>query len=128
MFDQAMGYNPNHPHHVATPPAKVVDKPWGREIWFADEDRYAGKMLMVRAGERLSLQLHERKKETLMVLTGQVSVQLGDSRFSALPFTRFTIEPRTVHRFTAEQDSILLEVSTPDLDDVVRLQDDYKRG
>lgn len=107
---------------------KVVPKPWGREVWYADESRYAGKVLAVNAGHRLSLQLHERKMETLMVLSGEVEVRLGDDVVTGLPGMAFTIKPGTVHRFTACTDSILLEVSTPDLEDVVRLEDDYARG
>lgn len=123
-----MRYSPEGPHHAATPPSKVVDKPWGREIWYADEAEYAGKILLVKAGERLSKQYHVQKKETLMIISGQVSVELGEDRFTALPYTRFTIEPGTIHRFHAATDAILLEVSTPHLTDVVRVQDDYNRN
>lgn len=106
---------------------KVVDKPWGREVWYADESLYAGKVLAVSAGHRLSLQYHERKTETLMVLSGEVEIRLGDAASVGLPGSAFTIRPGTIHRFTARVDSILLEVSTSDLEDVVRLEDDYDR-
>lgn len=107
---------------------QIVDKPWGREIWYADEDVYAGKILCVKAGHRLSEQYHVRKKETLMVLDGQVEILLAGRTTTGIPGIAFTIEPNTVHRFSAVQDSVLLEVSTPDLDDVVRISDDYRRN
>jgi mannose-6-phosphate isomerase len=108
---------------VRTP--KIVDKPWGRELWYADEAEYAGKILAVREGHRLSLQYHERKKETLMVLSGSVKALLGDEEVVVYPGSAFTIAPNTLHRFTALQDTLLLEVSTPHLDDVVRVDCDY---
>lgn len=118
---------------------KTVDKPWGREIWYADQDRYAGKVLEVRAGARLSLQYHERKTETLYLLSGRVRLVFrplgpdGDARvdeadvFDWTPGLAVHIPANTIHRFEAVEDSVLLEVSTPDLTDVVRLQDDYAR-
>lgn len=120
---------------------KVVDKPWGREIWFADQSAYAGKVLEVRAGRRLSLQYHERKTETLYLLSGRMKLTYralapGEAPSAAVsPEDEFVWEPglslhvpvRTIHRFEALQDSVLLEVSTPDLTDVVRLQDDFSR-
>lgn len=119
---------------------KTVDKPWGREIWYADQDRYAGKVLEVRAGKRLSLQYHERKTETLYLLSGHVRLVFktvqGDPHAAPLteadsfdwqPGQAVHIPAHTIHRFEALADSVLLEVSTPDLTDVVRLQDDYAR-
>lgn len=121
---------------------KIVDKPWGREIWYADQKAYAGKILEVSAGKRLSLQYHERKTETLYLLSGHVRLTFrplveGEAHASALvgaehvhdwkPGQVIHIPTRTIHRFEAVVDSILLEVSTPDLTDVVRLQDDYAR-
>jgi mannose-6-phosphate isomerase-like protein (cupin superfamily) len=104
---------------------RVVEKPWGREVWYAVEAEYAGKVLAVRAGERLSLQYHERKKETLLVLEGQVDVRLGTDTLRLGPGSAFTVSPGTVHRMSAAEDCVLLEVSTPDLDDVVRVECDY---
>lgn len=120
---------------------KTVDKPWGREIWYADQDSYAGKVLEVNAGARLSLQYHERKTETLYLLSGKVrlvfkSVPEGEQPdktvppedvFEWTPGQAVHIPTRTIHRFEAVEDSVLLEVSTPDLTDVVRLADDYAR-
>jgi mannose-6-phosphate isomerase-like protein (cupin superfamily) len=121
---------------------KIVDKPWGREIWFADQAAYAGKILEVRKGTRLSLQYHERKTETLYLMSGKMklvfhamkpgelhaAVKLNASdEFIWEPGKTVHIPVRTIHRFEALEDSILLESSTPDLTDIVRLQDDFSR-
>ncbi|MFM7742774.1 MAG: cupin [Verrucomicrobiota bacterium] len=123
-------------------PPKIVEKPWGREIWFAGQAAYAGKVLEVRKGRRLSLQYHERKTETLHLLSGKVLITLrpispGETPSAALvtpadqsqwlPGRSVHIPARTIHRFEALEDSVLLEVSTPDLTDIVRLQDDFDR-
>jgi mannose-6-phosphate isomerase-like protein (cupin superfamily) len=109
-----------------------VDKPWGYELHFALTDRYCGKILFVRAGESLSLQYHETKDETLYLQSGRADVELGSSSGSlelidARPGAAFHLTPRTVHRITAVDDSTFLEVSTPELEDVVRLEDRYGR-
>ena len=119
---------------------KIVEKPWGREIWYAEQSAYAGKVLEVKAGHRLSLQYHERKTETLFLLSGRVKLTFRPLAAGEDPVTAAPAEPivwspgqalhipgRTIHRFEALEDSVLLEVSTPDLTDVVRLQDDYRR-
>jgi mannose-6-phosphate isomerase len=119
---------------------KIVEKPWGRELWYADQSAYAGKVLEVKAGRRLSLQYHERKTETLFLLSGRVNLVFrplapGEDPTSVSPAEPIVWSPgaalhipvRTIHRFEALEDSVLLEVSTPDLTDVVRLQDDYRR-
>ena len=121
---------------------KIVEKPWGREIWYADQAAYAGKVLEVKQGRRLSLQYHERKTETLYLLSGKVLLTFrpiapaetpADVAITPadqhvwLPGQTIHIPVRTIHRFEALEDSVLLEVSTPDLTDVVRLQDDYQR-
>lgn len=121
---------------------KIVEKPWGREIWFADQPAYAGKVLEVRKGCRLSLQYHERKTETLFLLSGKMmltfrTVEAGETpsaaqvssadQYTWLPGQSVHIPVRTIHRFEALEDSVLLESSTPDLTDVVRLQDDFAR-
>ena len=115
---------------LSTP--KIVAKPWGREIWYADQERYAGKVLEVNAGARLSLQYHERKTETLYLLSGRVRLTFGSlgaepEVFEWTPGQAVHIPANTVHRFEAVENSVLLEVSTPDLTDVVRLSDDYAR-
>ncbi len=107
---------------------KIVDKPWGREIWYAHNDRYAGKVLEVSQGQLLSLQKHRVKHETLYLLSGEIRLTLDADVLTWRPGTAVEIEPGTVHRMEAIQDSVLLEVSTPELDDVVRLEDKYGRA
>ncbi|HKP52149.1 MAG TPA: cupin domain-containing protein [Chloroflexia bacterium] len=106
---------------------KVVEKPWGREIWYAHTEHYAGKVLHVKAGHRLSLQKHRVKEETLYLLSGKVRLTYGDAIHDWRPGQFVHIPPGTVHRFEAIEDAVLLEVSTPFLEDVVRLEDDYAR-
>ena len=114
--------------------ARRVDKPWGYELIWADTDRYVGKLLFVRAGQALSLQYHERKDEAWLVQSGLASLELGtvgdDSSMHTVEISEgdaFRYRPLTVHRITAIEDTMILEVSTPDLDDVVRLEDRYGR-
>src|SRR2546422_9064680 len=106
---------------VKTP--KTVDKPWGREIWYAHTDHYAGKVLEVNAGERLSLQKHEIKEETLYLLSGKVKLTYGDKTYQWEPGQYVHIPPNTVHRFEAIEDAVLLELSTPPATDGIRLAD-----
>lgn len=109
-----------------------VEKPWGYEIWWAHTEHYAGKILHVDAGHRLSLQFHHEKDESCYVLSGRLLLVQGDSADS---LTESVIEPGhvwrntpgTVHTIEAIEDSDVLEVSTPHLDDVVRLIDNYGR-
>ena len=109
-----------------------VPKPWGYELIFAKCDRYAGKILHVKRGECLSLQYHETKEETLYVLRGELELTLesnGERRVVALRAGEaFHIPPRLIHRMQAVQDTDVAEVSTPELDDVVRLEDRYGRA
>ena len=105
-----------------------VPKPWGHEMIFARTRKYVGKILVIEKGHRLSLQLHRRKHESLMVLRGRLKLRLGSNTRTVGPGTAFTIPPRTIHRFEALKGRVtLIEVSTPELWDVVRLQDDYGR-
>lgn len=111
---------------------REIPKPWGSELWFAHSDRYAGKILRVRAGARLSIQYHEAKDETSYVLTGRVIVSQGDSvdRMSARelgPGESWHNPPLRIHTLEAVEDSEIIEVSTPQVDDVVRLEDRYGR-
>ena len=106
---------------------KIVDKPWGREVWYAHNDLYAGKVLEVTAGHLLSLQLHEVKHETLFLQSGRMLFTRGEDVFEWTPGETIEIPPGTVHRMEAIEDSVILEVSTPQLDDVVRLEDRYGR-
>lgn len=111
----------------------TVDKPWGHELIWAKTDRYVGKILHVRAGEALSLQYHCVKDETIMVLTGRLRFEFfaeGEEPQSRElgPREPFHIWPGLRHRMLAIEDTDVLEVSTPELDDVVRLEDRYGRA
>ena len=109
-----------------------IDKPWGHEIWWAWTDQYVGKILHVRAGHRLSVQYHERKDETSYVLRGRLTLLKGEAA-DALEATevgegsQWRNRPGEVHTIEAIEDADVLEVSTPHLDDVVRLSDSYGR-
>jgi mannose-6-phosphate isomerase-like protein (cupin superfamily) len=109
-----------------------VDKPWGYEEIWAETPAYVGKVLVVRKGHRLSLQYHERKEETLYVESGRIRCGTGaagdEIRERILgPGDVVHVPPGTRHRFEALEDTRLFEVSTPELEDVVRLADDYGR-
>jgi mannose-6-phosphate isomerase len=109
-----------------------VEKPWGYEIWWAATDQYVGKILHVNKGHRLSLQYHKQKDETSYVLSGSLLLVQGDSE-DALAERRVTVgdvwhnAPGVIHTVEALEDSDVLEASTPFLDDVVRLKDNYGR-
>jgi mannose-6-phosphate isomerase-like protein (cupin superfamily) len=108
-----------------------VPKPWGHETIWAHTDRYVGKILHIKAGHALSVQYHNKKDETVHLLSGELiyRVKLGDE-LEDMHLTRgqsFRITPGTVHQMEAVTDCDILETSTPELDDVVRLQDRYGR-
>jgi len=110
-----------------------VDKPWGHELIWARTDRYVGKILHIRAGEALSLQYHQVKDETLYLLTGALALEVGDDEraletVELAPGDAIHLWPGRRHRLTARSDCAVLEVSTPELDDVVRLADRYGRS
>jgi mannose-6-phosphate isomerase len=108
-----------------------VEKPWGYELHWAKTDRYVGKLIHVNAGHALSLQYHNIKDETIYLHSGRLKfeIQEGPDRVirEMRPGERVHITPKTVHRMTAVEDSDIFEVSTPELDDVVRLEDRYGR-
>jgi mannose-6-phosphate isomerase-like protein (cupin superfamily) len=110
-----------------------VDKPWGWELIWALTDRYCGKLLFVRAGESLSLQYHEAKDESWYVQEGRAELELslvGDAEREVVEIQAgdcFRFRPLTVHRVRAIEDTLVVEVSTPEIDDVVRLEDVYGR-
>jgi mannose-6-phosphate isomerase-like protein (cupin superfamily) len=110
-----------------------VEKPWGWELIWAESERYCGKLLYVRSGHALSLQYHEVKDESWYVERGRADLELGLVGEEALerreigPGDCFRFRPGTVHRVRAIEDLLVVEVSTPELDDVVRLSDDYGR-
>jgi mannose-6-phosphate isomerase len=110
-----------------------VEKPWGWELIWAHAEAYVGKVLFVRAGESLSLQFHREKDESWYVESGRARLELGDVGQEALDEeiipagACFRYRPGTVHRVTALEDTTIIEVSTPHLDDIVRLEDVYGR-
>ncbi len=112
---------------------RTVPKPWGHELVWAVTDRYVGKILHINKGEALSLQYHRVKDETVMVLTGKLQLQYfadGEPvRSRDLgPLEPFHVTPGLRHRMIALEDTDVVEVSTPELDDVVRLDDRYGRS
>jgi mannose-6-phosphate isomerase len=111
---------------------RKVEKPWGWELVWAETGAYVGKLLFVRAGESLSLQYHEVKDESWLVQEGRARLELGEvggalEPIEIVPGDAFRFRPGTVHRVTALEDTLVIEVSTAHLDDVVRLEDRYGR-
>jgi len=108
---------------------RKIEKPWGHEIIWAETSGYVGKILRINAGERLSKQYHEVKEETVYVLRGTLYNYEGDGTITQYSSGEaLHINPGQVHRFGASESYVeLVEVSTPYLDDVVRLEDDYDR-
>ncbi len=111
---------------------EIKPKPWGHEIWFAHTENYAGKVLVIKKGHRYSLQYHEKKRETQFVYKGKVKLTFGQDINSLEEKIlnagdKIEVHPYTIHRLEALEDSEVFEVSTPDLDDVVKLHDDYGR-
>ncbi|MGE5716040.1 MAG: cupin domain-containing protein [Acidobacteriota bacterium] len=111
---------------------RIVAKPWGEERIFAETGRYAGKLILIRAGESLSYQYHSRKEETIHVLEGNLGMEVERAGEKAdlrlVPGECFHVDPGTRHRmYACETDCLVVEVSTPELDDVVRLSDRYGR-
>lgn len=104
-----------------------VEKPWGYEIWWAVTDRYVGKLIHVNPGESLSLQYHRVKHESMYVLNGPAAIEIDGQERLLQPGEAIEIPPNTRHRLTAIGSVDVMEVSTPELDDVVRLEDRYGR-
>jgi len=130
---------PDEPDREATiiPPGdvRIVPKPWGEERWLAHTDRYAGKLLILKKGHRLSLQYHQRKHEVQYVDSGRIKYTLGSidrpgeyREVTVEAGSTVTLPPGAIHRMEALEDARFFEVSTPELDDVVRLDDDYGRA
>lgn len=109
-----------------------IPKPWGHELIFGRTDRYVGKILHVNTGESLSLQYHEMKEETLLVIRGKIKLTVRHGSEERLVMMEtgdaFHIPPLLIHRMEAVEDADIVEVSTPELDDVVRLEDRYGRA
>lgn len=121
-----------HDHKPRTDRPRT-EKPWGHEILWSETPHYAGKKIHINAGNRLSLQYHEKKHESVFVLSGTLLLHLGQGADATVvelsPGDSADIPVGQIHRFAAPDDSYvdLIEVSTPQLDDVVRLEDDYNR-
>jgi mannose-6-phosphate isomerase len=114
-------------------PVERVEKPWGYELVYAVTDSYLGKVLFIRAGEQLSLQFHRRKDEVIYIHSGRIELEVGEPGRTpdvevVGPGRAFRFKPGTVHRWRALEDTFVLEVSTPEPDDVVRLEDRYGRA
>ena len=110
-----------------------VDKPWGHEIRWAVNEKYLGKILYIKRGAQLSRQYHEVKDETIHVLNGVLIIELGQDPIETKILKEgesYRIKPTVIHRFRSPPDSYvkLIEVSTPEIEDVVRLEDDYGRS
>lgn len=110
-----------------------VEKPWGYEVIFGRTESYCGKVLFIRKGEQLSLQFHREKDEIIYVHDGRIELEIGDpgrplDAEVVGPGHAFHLRPGVVHRWRALEDATVLEVSTPNLDDVVRLEDRYGRA
>ena len=106
---------------------KVVEKPWGKEEWLVVTGKYCLKRLYVNEGHRLSLQYHKVKLETMILEDGICDLVLVGRTRLMQKGQPYTIKPNEVHRLIARKDSVILEVSTPELNDVIRLEDDYER-
>ena len=112
---------------------QIKPKPWGKEIWFAHTEKYAGKILEIKKGHRYSLQYHKNKQETQYILKGKIKMTYGPTATSLKeivlnPGDKLDINPGTIHRAEGLEDSEILEVSTPELNDVIKLEDDYGRS
>jgi mannose-6-phosphate isomerase-like protein (cupin superfamily) len=123
---------PISPEPVDSDRQQRLEKPWGHEIWWAQTDDYAGKILVVKAGHELSLQMHREKDETSYLLSGRLRMLQGPSEDELTertlsPGDVWRSRPGVVHSIAALEDSTVIEVSTPQLDDLVRLRDRYGR-
>ena len=113
-------------------PERRVDKPWGHELIWAHTDRYVGKILVIETGKRLSLQRHLVKDESILVSSGRLRLALEDDEGTVSveelgPGDHRRVPTGRIHRYEAIERCTLIEVSTPELDDVVRLEDDFGR-
>ena len=111
---------------------RKIEKPWGYEEIWAETDKYVGKKLVILPGHRLSLQYHEKKEETIYVMDGRLRVWESENDIKFKDYgmgSIYHVKPGHIHRFGSPDGvlTVLIEVSTPELDDVVRIADDYKR-
>ncbi len=106
---------------------KIVEKPWGREVWIANEKEYAGKILELKKGFHTSLHYHKSKKETMYVLEGKVRLKFEKNEVKLREGQSVVVNTNEIHRIIAETDVKIFEISTSQLDDVIRVEDDYGR-
>jgi mannose-6-phosphate isomerase len=104
-----------------------IDKPWGHELIVHHTENYVVKELHVLSGKRLSLQYHQQKEETMILLSGKAILDVPTGSIIMSKMYPIYLFPKTIHRLTSIEDCVVIEVSTPELDDVVRLEDDYGR-
>ena len=108
---------------------KKVNKPWGWELWFAQSPKYVGKIIFIKKGHRLSKQYHRFKHESIYADQGTWTLEIAGRKKRMKPGSAAAIKPGVIHRFCAPYEDVrLIEVSTPQVDDVIRLQDDYGRS
>lgn len=107
---------------------KSVTKPWGKEEWLVLNDKYCVKRLYIEEGESTSLQYHEAKKETMFLESGACDLVIKETTIKMKYNTPYTINPNDIHRLICYRSAVILEVSTPEVDDVVRIQDNYGRN
>ena len=105
----------------------IINKPWGREEWLVLNEKYCLKRLYISEGHKISLQYHEVKKETMILESGLCDLILNGDRILMEIGVAYTIQPQDIHRLISYSDAVILEVSTPEVEDVVRLEDDYNR-
>lgn len=106
----------------------IVDKPWGHEEWWAVTDKYVGKLLYIKDGHRLSLQYHNVKMETMRVISGNLTFILDDKTYEMKEGDSIHVNPKSIHRMEARKGDVqIIEVSTCEVNDVIRVEDDYKR-
>ncbi len=120
-------------HHFQPGRPSIEEKPWGREIIYAANDRFAGKILEVLGGQRMSLHYHRTKHEIFFLQSGRLILWSGPdpdhlNRVELSPGDTIDLPPGALHRIETIEDSVLLEASSPELDDIVRLDDDFGRA
>ena len=132
MTEPPSGASPAGPPEDDASGTRRVDKPWGHELIWAQTDRYVGKILVIETGRRLSLQRHEVKDESILVLSGRLRLFLEDDdgvvrTLELGPGEHRRVRTGRIHRYEAIERCELVEVSTPELDDVIRIEDDFGR-
>ncbi|MCP4481663.1 MAG: cupin domain-containing protein [bacterium] len=106
-----------------------IKKPWGSELWFVHNENYLGKLIKVQKGKKLSKQYHNKKEETFFAIKGKFILEVNNKEILMEPYRAYTIKPKDIHRVYAKFENVeIIEVSTPQADDIVRVEDDYDRA